>query len=64
MTHHESTLEGMLPHEMIAIRAHQLWAARGCPAGEAERDWFDARRELERELTVRTESTTATKRAA
>jgi hypothetical protein len=48
----ESHLEGLVPHEMIAIRAHQLWVARGCPAGQAEQDWFAARAELEQELTL------------
>lgn len=45
-------LEGLIPHEMIAIRAHQHWVARGCPEGQAERDWFAARTELEQELTL------------
>jgi hypothetical protein len=48
----DSPLEGLVPHEMIAIRAHQLWVQRGCPAGQAEQDWFTARAELEQELTV------------
>ncbi len=49
--HHDSHLEGMIPHEMIATRAHQLWVARGCPEGQPEVDWFAARKELEEELT-------------
>jgi hypothetical protein len=48
----DSHLDGHIPHEMIAIRAHQLWVQRGCPEGQAEQDWFTARSELEQELTV------------
>jgi hypothetical protein len=52
MSQHHMHLEGMIPHEMIAVRAHQLWVARGCPEGQAEQDWFAARSELEQELTL------------
>ncbi len=52
MSQNQTHLEGMIPHEMIAVRAHQLWVARGCPEGEAEQDWFAARTELEQELTL------------
>ena len=33
-------------HSEIAARAHELWHARGCPAGSAEADWFEAAEEL------------------
>jgi hypothetical protein len=29
-------------HAEIAVRAHSLWEARGCPAGTQEEDWRDA----------------------
>src|ERR1035438_6720519 len=33
-------------HEEIAMLAHQLWQARGCPAGSPEEDWFQAAKQL------------------
>jgi hypothetical protein len=33
-------------HEDIAALAHELWLARGCPAGSADEDWFHAVRQL------------------
>lgn len=30
----------------IATRAHQLWEARGCPAGDGVDDWLAAEAEL------------------
>ena len=33
-------------HEDIAILAHALWEARGCPAGSPEEDWFHAAQQL------------------
>lgn len=59
----ESRLEGMIPHDMIALRAYQLWRARGCPLGQDQVDWFAARAELECELTIPIERR-PTKRAA
>jgi hypothetical protein len=37
-----------MPREHRDIRelAYQLWVARGCPAGSAERDWLEAERQL------------------
>jgi hypothetical protein len=32
--------------EAIARRAHELWLARGCPNGSADRDWYEAERQL------------------
>ena len=32
--------------ERIRERAYQIWAANGCPDGQAERHWFTAKREL------------------
>ena len=36
----------MFGHEEIAVRAHALWQARGCPQGSPEEDWFNAAQEL------------------
>jgi Protein of unknown function (DUF2934) len=38
-----------LTQELIAARAYEIWERRGCRAGESERDWYAARRELELE---------------
>ncbi len=37
---------GTFGHAEIAARAHELWNARGCPAGSPEADWFEAAEEL------------------
>jgi hypothetical protein len=29
-------------HEATAVRAHDLWVARGCPEGSPDEDWFQA----------------------
>jgi len=29
-------------HAEIALLAHRLWEARGCPEGKPEEDWFQA----------------------
>jgi hypothetical protein len=34
------------PQEKIALRAHQLWEARGCPVASPEEDWFRAEEEI------------------
>lgn len=36
----------MFGHEDIAVLAHGLWQARGCPEGSPEEDWFQAARDL------------------
>jgi len=33
-------------HADIAMRAHELWRARGCPDGSPDEDWFRAAEEL------------------
>ncbi|HLK64100.1 MAG TPA: DUF2934 domain-containing protein [Bryobacteraceae bacterium] len=33
-------------HEEIAVLAHALWEARGCPEGSPDEDWFQAAKEL------------------
>ena len=38
----ETTFE---PKQVEAL-AYQLWLARGCPAGDDQRDWFEAELEL------------------
>ena len=32
--------------DTIAALAHQKWQRRGCPAGDDQRDWFEAEKEL------------------
>ena len=36
----------MFGHEDIAVLAHALWQARGCPEGSPEEDWHRAAQEL------------------
>ena len=33
-------------HETIAVRAYELWIARGCPIGSPEIDWLRAESEM------------------
>jgi hypothetical protein len=33
-------------HRSIGELAYHLWQARGCPEGNAERDWLDAEKQL------------------
>lgn len=33
-------------HEQIAVRAYELWVARGEPVGDGREDWFEAERQL------------------
>ncbi len=40
---HEIALFG---HAEIAVLAHELWQARGCPEGSSQKDWFDAAEQL------------------
>jgi hypothetical protein len=35
-----------LGDEEIAPLAYELWCARGCPAGSADEDWFNAEEQL------------------
>jgi hypothetical protein len=39
-----------IPEDRIAVVAYEKWRQRGCPIGEDEQDWFDARAELEHEV--------------
>lgn len=49
---YDPVLDGMIPHEMIALRAYHLWKSRGCPLGQEQVDWYAARAQLECELTI------------
>ena len=40
------------PQEEIALRAHRLWEARGCPIGSPEEDWLGAEEELRGEQAI------------
>ena len=46
---HQGTANGHLTaaHEDVAILAHGLWEARGCPDGSPEEDWFHAAHQLQ-----------------
>ena len=35
-----------ISRDTIAALAHQKWQRRGCPAGDDQRDWFEAEKEL------------------
>ena len=37
---------GASAHGDVAILAHGLWEARGCPDGSADEDWFHAAQQL------------------
>jgi hypothetical protein len=41
-----STASRPYGHAEIAVLAHSLWQARGCPEGSPEQDWFLAVHEL------------------
>ena len=43
------------PHEEIAIRAHRLWEARGCPIASPVEDWVRAEEEIRGEQADRDE---------
>ena len=36
----------VVSRDTIAALAHQKWQRRGCPAGDDQRDWFEAEKEL------------------
>jgi len=40
------------PQEEIALRAHRLWEARGCPIGSPEEDWLRAEEQLRGEQAI------------
>jgi hypothetical protein len=47
-------VDGQVSQSEIAELAYQLWVDRGCPAGSAEEDWFEAeRRIISRQLVPR-----------
>jgi hypothetical protein len=37
----------VLSHDDVAVRAHELWVARGCPQGTPEEDWLAAEEALQ-----------------
>ncbi len=37
---------GQFSRESIEKLAYQFWVSRGCPAGSAEEDWYEAERAL------------------
>jgi hypothetical protein len=38
-------------HEQISERAKAIWRERGCTAGEDQRNWFEAERQLQKEMS-------------
>ena len=47
-SHHNSVDgNGEIAHADVAILAHGLWEARGCPDGSPEEDWFHAAQQLQ-----------------
>jgi hypothetical protein len=53
--------QGVLTETAIREKAFELWMARGCPAGSAERDWLDAEQLLIEANTPRPLSVVAPK---
>jgi hypothetical protein len=41
---HQSTVS--FGHQDMAVLAHALWQARGCPEGSPDQDWFQAAQDL------------------
>jgi hypothetical protein len=41
-----------LTFEQIAERAKILWKERGCPSGQDDKNWYDAEKQLKKELGV------------
>jgi hypothetical protein len=39
-----------VPHDKIAMRAHDKWVKRGRPSGTHVQDWLEAERELQAEF--------------
>ncbi len=44
-----SEADSLPSHDQIAVKAFELWQARGCPDGSAEQDWLQAEAELQEE---------------
>jgi hypothetical protein len=51
-------------HEVIAVRAYELWIARGCPIGSPELDWLQAEAELSQAAPAASHVQTAHSNAA
>ena len=45
-TRHANPGSSAIAHERIAQLAYSLWQQRGCLDGSAEKDWFEAERQL------------------
>jgi hypothetical protein len=41
-----------LTHEQVAERAKAIWKQHGCPIGQDEQNWFEAEKQLKKELGV------------
>jgi len=49
----EQITKGQITEQVIAERAYTLWQARGCPAGDGQEDWQDAKDQLAVEAAPR-----------
>ena len=52
-----------IPHDLIALRAYEIWERNGCPHGMDQEHWEQAEREL-LDATPEVEATAAVKSAA
>lgn len=43
--------QSQVPHDKVAMRAYEKWVKRGRPAGNPEKDWFEAEQELKVEFS-------------
>ncbi|MDP8989151.1 MAG: DUF2934 domain-containing protein [Acidobacteriota bacterium] len=43
---HQEAPGATFGHAEIAVRAHELWLAKGSPEGSSEADWFEAAEQL------------------
>jgi hypothetical protein len=41
-----TTSPGSPTHDEVAVRAYEIWQAKGCPPGTADEDWEQAERQL------------------
>ena len=48
-----TTAAGKITQEGVAQLAFQKWQKRGCPNGDAQRDWFEAEAELKARSSLR-----------
>jgi hypothetical protein len=47
-----TNMASSLTHKQIEERAKAIWRQKGCPAGQDERNWYEAEAQLKRELGI------------